>query len=615
MANKLEVTLSFKPLMDGLNRFASAIENRLERVRAYNLRIENGAKATNQLLSQTAAAFGGLQVVQVFTGLIKGGVGFNEQLEQAELGIAAVLKQFDSAGKYKNFDDALKASAAAIELLKVKAKESPASFSDLVQAFQGTAGAMAAANIPLQKQVDLVVTMSQTLAGLGIRSEQILQETRALITGNINADAAAAKILGITSADISSAKQRGQLYEFLTGKVAAFGEAARRGAGSLATLRSNFGDVLEQRMARATERVNDALKGLFATLSRAVETPAFAALVDGIGNGAAAAVGALTRIVDLIANLGPNGTAAVGALVRELTFAATVAATVLVPLVAIRGIIGGLPMLLNPVRVAMVAILGLSFGDALRDLQLFSRELGLLTTLGLASWAQRAAFALGVLGAAFIGWELGGFINELTVGGAKVKDWAAMVVNSIVGLFEALGAWKDVLRVKAISTASEAMAKLKELYWQGALSIVEALNSVLGRFGKAIPTDGLKQAVAEARAELKKLSADNEGQIRVMEAHLANVVSRRGETGDFIEENAFGFQRPEKGDRTKKPGDAAATAGTRPLDDKERQAIIREMTREVLDAAPYIWLPIQYRYTAWWPWVKNYDGELRVGAV
>ena len=47
----------------------------------------------------------------------------------------------------------------------------------------------------------------------------------------------------------------------------------------------------------------------------------------------------------------------------------------------------------------------------------------------------------------------------------------------------------------------------------------------------------------------------------------------------------------------------------------ERQAIIREMTREVLDAAPYIWLPIQYRYTAWWPWVKNYDGELRVGAV
>jgi peptide/nickel transport system substrate-binding protein len=50
-------------------------------------------------------------------------------------------------------------------------------------------------------------------------------------------------------------------------------------------------------------------------------------------------------------------------------------------------------------------------------------------------------------------------------------------------------------------------------------------------------------------------------------------------------------------------------------DEKERQQIVRELTREVLEAAPYIWLPIQYRYTAWWPWVKNYDGELRVGAV
>jgi len=50
-------------------------------------------------------------------------------------------------------------------------------------------------------------------------------------------------------------------------------------------------------------------------------------------------------------------------------------------------------------------------------------------------------------------------------------------------------------------------------------------------------------------------------------------------------------------------------------DEGERQSIIREMTREIIDKAPYVWLPIPYLYTAWWPWVKNYDGELRVGAV
>ncbi len=50
-------------------------------------------------------------------------------------------------------------------------------------------------------------------------------------------------------------------------------------------------------------------------------------------------------------------------------------------------------------------------------------------------------------------------------------------------------------------------------------------------------------------------------------------------------------------------------------DEGKRQAMLKEMTREILDKAPYIWLPTAYIYTAWWPWVKNYNGELRAGAV
>jgi peptide/nickel transport system substrate-binding protein len=50
-------------------------------------------------------------------------------------------------------------------------------------------------------------------------------------------------------------------------------------------------------------------------------------------------------------------------------------------------------------------------------------------------------------------------------------------------------------------------------------------------------------------------------------------------------------------------------------DEAKRQASVRELTREILDQAPYIWLPVPYRYTAWWPWVRNYGGELRAGAA
>ncbi len=49
-------------------------------------------------------------------------------------------------------------------------------------------------------------------------------------------------------------------------------------------------------------------------------------------------------------------------------------------------------------------------------------------------------------------------------------------------------------------------------------------------------------------------------------------------------------------------------------DEGKRQQGIRELTREILDKAPYIWLPTPYVFTAWWPWVKNYGGELRAGA-
>lgn len=50
-------------------------------------------------------------------------------------------------------------------------------------------------------------------------------------------------------------------------------------------------------------------------------------------------------------------------------------------------------------------------------------------------------------------------------------------------------------------------------------------------------------------------------------------------------------------------------------DEVERQEIVKQITKEMLDEAPYLWLPVPYLYTAWWPWVKNYGGELRAGAV
>jgi len=49
-------------------------------------------------------------------------------------------------------------------------------------------------------------------------------------------------------------------------------------------------------------------------------------------------------------------------------------------------------------------------------------------------------------------------------------------------------------------------------------------------------------------------------------------------------------------------------------DERVRQVKVRLMTRDILERSVNLWLPTPYVYTGWWPWVKNYGGELRAGA-
>lgn len=60
--------------------------------------------------------------------------------------------------------------------------------------------------------------------------------------------------------------------------------------------------------------------------------------------------------------------------------------------------------------------------------------------------------------------------------------------------------------------------------------------------------------------------------------------------------------------------DARVAEANGERDEAKRQQMLRELTTQVLDQAPAIWMPAPYRYTAWWPWVKNYGGEMFVGA-
>jgi peptide/nickel transport system substrate-binding protein len=50
------------------------------------------------------------------------------------------------------------------------------------------------------------------------------------------------------------------------------------------------------------------------------------------------------------------------------------------------------------------------------------------------------------------------------------------------------------------------------------------------------------------------------------------------------------------------------------LTDNQALEAMKKLTVYIMEQVPCIILPTAYSYSAWWPWVKNYYGELRVGA-
>lgn len=211
---------------------------------------------------------------------VQAGVQFNATLESSRLGIASVLVQFDKTGQFANFNDALKASSEAIEVLKKKAVESPASFQSLVQGFQAVAGASASAGLTTNQTIDIVLNASQAIAALGLPTQQLTQEIRALMLGEIDMNAQLAKTLGITKAQVDTQKAQGTLYQFLTEKLKAFAEAGKLAGQTFTGAASNLGDAWQQLTAKVTFEVFESLRLTMLRLTDIIKDPQFAAAFD-----------------------------------------------------------------------------------------------------------------------------------------------------------------------------------------------------------------------------------------------------------------------------------------------------------------------------------------------
>ncbi len=257
------------------------------------------------------------------------GLEFNATVESAQLGVAAILRQFRPE-QFATVGAALGTAGGVIEQLKVKATETTATFQDLARAFAANAGAATAAGVPIGQQADLLVLASNAVAGLGISTDQLTQEYRALLTGEIDENAQLARTLGITRETIETQKAQGKLVEFLTTRLGAFGEAGKLAAQTFAGARSNLGDVLDQVLGDASAPVFEELRKDYLALADELRKPEVADALRTVGFEVAHLVesgAALTRFA--LENSGAllalaRGTVAYGAAIAAVQLASLV---------------------------------------------------------------------------------------------------------------------------------------------------------------------------------------------------------------------------------------------------------------------------------------------------
>lgn len=186
--------------------------------------IDLGGKIVNSLAA----------LPNVFTSTLRRGFEFNRTLADTEVAISNVLQKFqglDQAG-----GDA--AAAGALQQIVELEPKVAGTLNDLAQGFLASAASAQAAGLTVEQNIDLVGKFANGLANASIPAEQLVQELRAVFSGNITPDAAFAKILGLTNEAVRSAKEAGTLYEELDKRIGKLGESGDTAAVALSTLDS-----------------------------------------------------------------------------------------------------------------------------------------------------------------------------------------------------------------------------------------------------------------------------------------------------------------------------------------------------------------------------------------
>jgi hypothetical protein len=219
------------------------------------------------------------QVSAGFAGLVRSGFQFNQTVEQSRLGIAGILvavgdvtnQQGELVKGAEAYNVALGLAADQQKKLQVDALRTTATFEELLNVFQIATGPGLAAGLQLDQVREISVLVSQAASAIDLPQNQLSEEIRALLTGNIRQTTTRiAQVLTLTPEDIRNATQQGRLFELLQNRLSGFALAAEKTANTVGGLAQRIVGALQVVAGEAAiqgfESLRVALEGVFNNL-------------------------------------------------------------------------------------------------------------------------------------------------------------------------------------------------------------------------------------------------------------------------------------------------------------------------------------------------------------
>jgi len=182
-------------------------------------------------------------------------ISFNSTVEQSQIGIAALLRTFGEAdGKTMGMSESMQIATDIQKQLQIEGLKTTATYEQLLKALQEGIGPALKAGFNPEQVVKFTSLMTQSAAALGVPMDQLGQEIRSILDGTIDANSRVAKSLGLTNEKVKEMAAQGKLFDYLSGKLKAFGEAGEAMSKTFSGALSNLKDAVGFAIGTAMEK-------------------------------------------------------------------------------------------------------------------------------------------------------------------------------------------------------------------------------------------------------------------------------------------------------------------------------------------------------------------------